>query len=105
MFDIKKGWSLYLDQQDKAGRLCARYLWNMLADTNVNIPGAWPTKENGIFFYWDDDQHRLDIVISPDNIIEWVYRNRKTDYYDGKDSLTEIDDQLKELLKLFANKD
>jgi hypothetical protein len=103
MQTIKQQWTTYLNDTEKPGRLLANKLWNMIADQNISVipPCSWPLEDGGFMFAWDNPDHHLDIEILPDGFIEWFYRNRKTEAYDGEDNLSQITEKFKQYLEIF----
>lgn len=66
------------------------------------IPQAGPTND-GFQFVYDINEHHLEIDISQSYEVEWFYRNRKTDKYEGSDDIIksyDLTDQLKYYIML-----
>lgn len=63
----------------------------------ISPPRAQANEDGGFSMAWDRDEHHLEIEILPSGIVEWFYRNRKTDEYEGDEGI-DIDDLPREVV-------
>jgi hypothetical protein len=94
-------WLGYLDNLSSPNKELANTLWNALKKhfPNIRIPQAGPliSENTGFQFAWDSNEHHLEIDILYDKLtdkyeLDWFYRNRKTDTYNGSDCLLFVED-------------
>jgi hypothetical protein len=98
-------WRGYLAGLSGPNAILARDLWSKVcasAVVHVPVPHAGPLPDGGFQFVWDNEPHHLEVDILPDGSMEWFYRNRKTDEFDGDDFSGGFPEALQDRFTLFG---
>jgi hypothetical protein len=104
--EINRSWSEFLDSLASLEEYPAEQVrrvqdaWEHLVKQlgEISPPRAQANEDGGFSMAWDRDEHHLEIEILPSGIVEWFYRNRETDEYEGDEGI-DIDDLPRQVVR------